>query len=187
MTNEQHVCPSEHCTDHTDAPAIRHRLGEARQLCTKALVYVQAGHNPTLYDMLDELRTVLADLAVKMAETDLDDEPEGEPVGRSLPIMLGGATLRCCRCTRPFTAQTWRCVDDYGKHGDAHYHGDVCRRCADADPELRHWSGFCDIADVIDAVMQTAPDKKTRELLAMQIRNAAEHFAAWRWPDEEEE
>lgn len=104
---------------------------------------------------------------------------------RTLPIVLGGGPVhRCGRCAATFTATTWHVIEDRGEHDGRWYHGDICRRCADADPQLHHWQAFCDVADAIDALMQTAPDRHARELLARQLADVADHFAAWRWPDE---
>lgn len=102
--------------------------------------------------------------------------------GTPLPVMLGGGPVhRCARCARTFTTETYRCV----QHLDDDRYRDICRYCADADPDLHHWQAYCDVADAIDTLMRTAPDKAARQLLRAMLTNAAEHFAVWRWPNED--
>jgi hypothetical protein len=102
-----------------------------------------------------------------------------------LPIVLGGGPVyRCSRCGSAFTAQTWHVSEDLGEQDGLRYQNDICRHCATADPKLSIWQAHCNVADQIDALMQAAPDKRTRLALAAQLKRAADHFAEWRWPEE---
>jgi hypothetical protein len=71
-----------------------------------------------------------------------------------------------------------------GEQNGRWYHSEVCRRCAGADPKLRTGHHYCDVADMIDVLMQAAPDRWSRELLAVQLKSTTDHFAAWRWPED---
>ncbi|GAA0215574.1 hypothetical protein GCM10009527_009290 [Actinomadura nitritigenes] len=106
--------------------------------------------------------------------------------GTPIPIMLGGGLLRCSRCERTFTAETYHCITDLVETADGLLRcNDVCRRCAYADPVLSNWQNLCDLMDSIDRTMQDAADRDARGLLYQLITNATGHLAVWRWPNEE--
>lgn len=110
-------------------------------------------------------------------------QPDGTPV----PIVLGGGRVfHCGRCARTFTAQTWHCIENMREDADGlAHHTDVCRRCAFADPILSNWANLCDVLDSIDGLMQDAVDQRARNVLQALITRAAEHFAVWRWPEDQ--
>ena len=94
-----------------------------------------------------------------------------------LPVVLGGMSpFRCDRCGRTFGAATFHVepVDD-----------PVCRYCARDDEQLSIWAEFCDVMDWVDQLMQWAGDRRQRLILAEVVAKYADHFARWRWPEEE--
>lgn len=100
-----------------------------------------------------------------------------------IPVILGGGpTMRCGRCSRAFSAATYHVIENIEETATGLRYTHVCRRCADADPDLHVWSAHCDITDMIDEVMQAAGSPTTREMLANCISSTAKHFADWRWP-----
>ena len=127
-------------------------------------------------------REQLAALHIQTARV-LDDCAEaGE--GTPLPIMLGGGPIhRCARCAASFSATTYHVSpsNEWGAFAP------VCPRCADHDPHLHIWQAYCQVADMIDALMQAAPDKDVRRQLAGCLKNAADSFSQWRWPEDAED
>jgi hypothetical protein len=115
------------------------------------------------------------------------DFPAKQTDGTPIPIVLGGGhVLRCGRCTRTFTAETWHCIENMLETAEGLLqHTDVCRRCAYHDPILTNWQNLCDVLDSIDGVMQGAKDQHARDVLKELISDAAGHFSVWRWPNDQ--
>lgn len=111
---------------------------------------------------------------------------DAEPVGRPLPIALGGSRpFHCCRCLMPFVPQTWH-VELPDPFNENVIGSPVCPACAIADHELHVWQLHVDILDQIDDLMQLLPDRTDRLLHAVLLADRPDHLARWRWPDEEE-
>lgn len=94
-----------------------------------------------------------------------------------LPIVVGGMSpFRCDRCGRLFQPATFHVepVED-----------PICRYCAMADDQLSIWQEFCDAADMLDRLMRRAADRSQRLLLAELVAKYSDHFARWRWPEQE--
>ncbi|RKF24129.1 hypothetical protein [Micromonospora globbae] len=109
----------------------------------------------------------------------VDDTSDGSYRGtvRDLPVILGGMSpFQCSRCPRVFQPATFHV--EVGVEP-------ICRYCATADAELAPWQGFCDVMDMVDHVMQQASGRNQRLLLAELAAKYADHFAWWRWPEEE--
>jgi hypothetical protein len=106
------------------------------------------------------------------------DRPAGILVPSDpLPIGLGGiGRKKCSQCARPFIANTYVVVVNIPGGSYA----PLCRWCVQASPELNAWQGVCDIADLIDLVMQEAVDAKQRRMFVRQIEHMADHFSEWR-------
>ncbi|MGI5232878.1 hypothetical protein [Actinoallomurus sp. CA-142502] len=173
------LCEALYAIEDPDATAT-YRVPEAIQ--KEAAFLVEEG--PAAYLHYVEK---LDDAAVR---ADLDrhlDEVLGEQEATDLPIVLSGGVHRCGRCLLSFSTQTYHVIHDLGTR-DGHWrYADICRGCATADPALSHWQRLCDVADVIDSLMQVAPDKRTRNLFAAQLKGTADHFARWRWPEDDDE
>lgn len=102
-----------------------------------------------------------------------------EPTGTPIPLALGGARpFRCYFCRLPFVPETWH-VELPG--GD----DPVCRRCALENPDLHVWQLQVDIYDQIDRLMQVLPNREARLMHAAFLDGRADHFARWRWPEDE--
>lgn len=84
--------------------------------------------------------------------------------------------MRCTRCPQVWRPTTWHVEPG---------NDPVCRDCALADPALARWQQHCDVSDAIDALMQVATDRRERLLFADLLTQRADHFARWRWPEEE--
>lgn len=98
-----------------------------------------------------------------------------QPQPRYLPIALGGGLNKCVGCGKTFTVNGWN-VKDRGNSW--------CRRCALDHTAYRHWQKFCDLSVLIDDLMIEAPDASARRSLAQMLGDCADHFSAWRWPEE---
>lgn len=134
---------------------------------------------------LDNMNREQLGAIVKQVREVLDDldETECEMNGTSLPLLLGNTLEihRCSRCPRSYTAPAWRVMvwKDDGAWN-------VCPHCAADDPELSIWQSYCQVTEMVDALMQAAPDQVTRNHLKASLQNTADHFSAWRWPEDQD-
>lgn len=104
------------------------------------------------------------------------DRPAGVQVKTEfLPVILAGGDFTCS-CGYTFQPKTYHTVDAKGRP--------MCRTCAPLSG-LAVWQLFCDAADALDEMMQTAAGQRERSLLAQMVAQTAEHFARWRWPQDD--
>lgn len=98
-----------------------------------------------------------------------------------LPIILGGGrTFRCHRCQRPLVPRTYHVA---ARNTAGVPCLETCRYCAMNDEDLRHYQGFADLADAVDAFLESIPDQDSRTMFGFLIVQAADHFAVWRTPN----
>ena len=95
-------------------------------------------------------------------------------VETQIPIHLMGGTHRCARCSWSWQPDTWVCREPSTANSS------ICRYCATADPALRIWQRYCDIADQLDQIMQAAADPELRGIIAEMLSRDVQHFAVWR-------
>lgn len=97
-----------------------------------------------------------------------------------LPITLGGDGIEhcwMCNAEERVHPSKWRIVTSRGY---------VCARCTKTrDPLLAPVQAHCDIVNAIDDLLRRFDDREDRGVQVRLIDRTLEHFANWRWPDQD--